>query len=306
VKDRLCIELALMLEQTTAAGEPFENEAQDNRMNADFEQVCISLVERGWKILPKKGSYPINKQGPRYINLVDPRGNRKSIRVMESALWEKLRLVESTRSKKKTPAKKHNAKEEPASNKEPISESIRDNIPHIHAEIAAFTPPAELAPVKEAAPTSETELAPQPFQPAEIPELPPEVATLKVPESTTVEPVPVETKITEEIEKAPRSQEKFAISHPESQNPIFELGLDSLISQLRSETLSPPEIIQRVEDWTKNSKNMIGYMQKLDEPREVPIHVDSGENDALVKELQATLKETEDKLAALIRSAREI
>src|ERR1700730_5014137 len=101
-----------MLEPTSAAGEPFESDGRENnRMNADFEQVCVSLVERGWKILPKKGSYPINKQGPRYINLVDPRGNRKSIRVLDSTLWEKLRLVESTRSKKKNPTKKHAAKE---------------------------------------------------------------------------------------------------------------------------------------------------------------------------------------------------
>src|SRR5690242_18360198 len=120
-----------MLEQTTPTGEPFEGE-ENNRMNADFEQVCISLVERGWKILPKKGSYPINKQGPRYVNLVDPRGNRKSIRVMESALWEKLRLVESTRSKKKNSTKKQAPKEESASEQEPISEIIGENIPHIH------------------------------------------------------------------------------------------------------------------------------------------------------------------------------
>ncbi len=91
-----------MLEPPTPAGEPFAaHEAEENKTTAGFEQVCLTLVERGWKIMPKKGNYPINKQGPRYVNLVDPRGNRKSVRVTDENLWEKLRVVESKRLHKR-------------------------------------------------------------------------------------------------------------------------------------------------------------------------------------------------------------
>ena len=89
-----------MLEPPSPAGEPFEPQEEENKTSTDFESVCISLVERGWKIMPKKGTYPINKKGPRYVNLVDPRGNRKSIRVVDEALWEKLRAAEIRRTQK--------------------------------------------------------------------------------------------------------------------------------------------------------------------------------------------------------------
>ena len=277
-------------------------------MTADFEQVCVSLVERGWKILPKKGSYPINKQGPRYINLVDPRGNRKSIRVLDSTLWEKLRLVESTRSKKKIPSKKHASKEtETISKILPVSENIQEGTANQIAEPALIPSVPEAAVINEKISMApEAELAPQPFQPAEIHELPPEVTRAEIPESSPVGSLPSEAQLTEEIEKNPEPLETFARTRPELQKSIFELGLDSLITTVRTESLSPSEIIQRVEDWARDSKNLIEYDHKLNEPPEIPVKNDTEEKEALVMELQATLKETEDKLAALIRSAREI
>ena len=274
--DRLCIDLELMLEPTSPAGEPFESEGQENnRMTADFEQVCVSLVERGWKILPKKGSYPINKQGPRYINLVDPRGNRKSIRVQDSALWEKLRLVESTRSKKKIPSKKHEQrKQRPFRTMEPVSEKILEGSANQIAEPAADSVCSGVASVinEKTNTAPESELAPQPFQPAEIPELPPEVTKQKFRRVHPLNLYPSETQITEEIEKNPAIAGKLSRELAlNCKNPIFELGLDSLITAVRTETLSPSEIIQRVEDWTSDSKNLIEYMQKLNEPPEIPV-----------------------------------
>src|SRR5579862_8391021 len=123
-----------MLEPPTPAGEPFATvEGEESKTSADFGQVCISLVERGWKIMPKKGTYPINKQGPRYVNLVDPRGNRKSVRVTDENLWEKLRAAESKRSTKKKDAKKASVENEsgPSSNEPEVAKAEEVNQPEV-------------------------------------------------------------------------------------------------------------------------------------------------------------------------------
>ena len=183
------------------------------------------------RILPKKGSYPINKQGPRYINLVDPRGNRKSIRVQDSTLWEKLRLVESTRSKKKIPSKKHASKEtETISKMEPVSENILEGSANQIAEPALIPPVPETSVINEKINTApETELAPQPFQPAEIHELPPEVARPEIPESPPVE----STDLGDTINRGNREKSCLAGNIREnsalnSKNPFSNSGLDSL------------------------------------------------------------------------------
>jgi hypothetical protein len=309
------IDPTLMLEPTTPAGEPFETQGQDeNKSTQDFEEVCTSLVERGWKIMPKKGTYPINKQGPRYINLVDPRGNRKSVRVMDSSLWEKLRVIESTRSRKKNSSKSKKGIDEKQEKSVDDSVDTQTNIPN--QTITSELEPLNVPIIRDSPQINETDFGLIPnessiqSQTNQIQE--PNQLQSKNPESPeniTAESSPPqvsEETIAKVFENSTEALQSFAKSRPALQKSIFELGLDSLIAALQSKTLGPQEIIQKIQDWTDNSKNLIEFVHKWNESRELPINENMSEKDSLIVELQATLKETEDKLAALIHSAREI
>jgi hypothetical protein len=291
----------LMLEPTSPAGEPFGTQGQEeDKSTQNFEEVCVSLVERGWKILPKKGTYPINKQGARYINLVDPRGNRKSIRVVDPALWEKLRTMETSRSKKKGRGKPKekvaDSKPEPENGSNTISNPESEQIPSVLGSSPAKE--TELVTDAIAADLSQTKIVPEPAV---------EKSNFGSTEENVIEETPQAMQPEEKIpEKSPPTLETLARSQPELQKSIFELGLDSLISALQSDSLSPSDIIQKVQEWTDSSKNLIAFVRKSNEPRETLVHENTSEKDSLILELQTTLKETEEKLAALIQAAREI
>ncbi|HYB04100.1 MAG TPA: hypothetical protein VED17_06545 [Nitrososphaerales archaeon] len=310
-----------MLEPPTPAGEPFGPQEEENKTSADFENVCISLVERGWKIMPKKGTYPINKKGPRYVNLVDPRGNRKSIRVIDEALWEKLRAAEIRRTQKRGEEPEAlKAAEFPASQNGELRE-VTENI-LVESEIKSATTevaePVTEAPIVEqqevavAVPVEiVTETASPPEQISVISEekISVEMPTPTVREDTTSIPaLPAESVIKAEIvENPPKEFQSFALSSPGLQKSIFDLGFETLLNVLQKETLSPAEIVSKIQEWSNESKNLLEFVHKsqerVDEPPALP---DTSEKDELISELQSTLKETEDKLAEILKNSREI
>jgi hypothetical protein len=297
-----------MLEPSSPAGEPFETQGQEeNRATLDFEQVCVSLVERGWKILPKKGSYPINKQGPRYVNLVDPRGNRKSIRVVDPALWEKLRIVETTRSKKKKNSKSKSKEEEEVSNQdgENNSEVFTETNPDARPQ-TTLNSISEQSAIKEIA-LPRIEAVPQQSETRDLPPKEPVLENLSV---RTSEPSPQESTPQEvrpkEVEKNLAPVEILPQPQHAFQNSILQLGLESLMKSLQSETLSPSDVLRKIQDWMLTSKNLTEYVEKLNERQKIEVPQHTSEKDQLISELQTMLEETEDRLAALIHSAREI
>jgi hypothetical protein len=297
-----------MLEPSSPAGEPFETQGQEeNRATLDFEQVCVSLVERGWKILPKKGSYPINKQGPRYVNLVDPRGNRKSIRVVDPSLWEKLRLVENTRSKKKNNSKSKNKEEEEVSNQDRENNAVvfSETFSDAHSKTSLNSISEQSAIEEISLPTIEA--IPQLSITSDV--IPAEPALENLARQTS-EPSPQESIAQEErpkeIEKNLAPAEILPQAQPSFQNSILQLGLDSLMKSLQSETLSPSDVLRKIQDWMLTSKNLTEYVEKLNERQKIEVPQHTSEKDQLIMELQTMLKETEDRLAALIHTAREI
>ena len=306
-----------MLEPPTPAGEPFGTQGEDeSKTSADFEKVCISLVERGWKIMPKRGTYPVNKKGaaPRYLNLVDPRGNRKSIRVMDENLWEKLRAAESERSQKKheegSDSKLSEISTELASktdmSPETISQSVESADPLVKDEIAESEQVAKLEPSVEAASSTTISLLQDPPN-TEIVET--RMATeLSIRDSTEAAPQFPETveNKAEIIENPPKEFQNFALSSPGLQKSIFDLGFETLLTALQSETLTPGEIIQKIQEWSMESKNLLEFVHKWQEGQQRPTLPDTSEKDKLISELQYTLKETEEKLAGMLRSLQEI
>jgi hypothetical protein len=312
-----------MLEPSTPAGEPFETpQEEENKTSADFESVCISLVERGWKIMPKKGTYPINKKGPRYVNLVDPRGNRKSVRVTNENLWEKLRAAEMKRTQRKS--------EEPETSKpvevfvaptselkevsivecNPEAEGMVDSIESaaqtsLSAEPQAIAPPVEVP----------AESASAIIQTASIVEekVVSETSVLSVQQETTIPAIPaaippdqLSTKA-EIVENPPKEFESFALSSPGLQKSIFDLGFETLLNVLQKETLSPAEIVSKIQEWSTESRNLLEFVHKWQEKNQQPVALpDTSEKDELISELQRTLKETEDKLAEILESSQEI
>ena len=308
-----------MLEPPTPAGEPFETQQdEENRTSADFESVCVSLVERGWKIMPKKGTYPINKKGPRYVNLVDPRGNRKSVRVTDENLWEKLRVAEAKRTQRKS--------EEPETPKTaevpiaPISE-LKE------ADIGGCNPEAEGKTLVDES-MAQTPLIAEPqviVTPVEVGiENPPAIIQNtsfpeeKVVTETSVSSVKQETIIpaylpeepstkAEIVDNPPKEFQSFALSSPGLQKSIFDLGFETLLSVLQKETLSPAEIISKIQEWSTESRNLLEFVHKSQEISQQPAALpDTSEKDELISELQLTLKETEDKLAEILKSSQEI
>jgi len=312
-----------MLEPPTPAGEPFAAQEVDeaNKTSADFESVCISLVERGWKIMPKKGTYPINKKGPRYINLVDPRGNRKSVRVIDENLWDKLRAAEAQRTARKDENSENSNKVESIS---PIDEIPREQsvisenfsaivetgISNAEVEQISETPLIISQPLVEnvveaTAPTFATEdksiESSGNSEPQEI--------ERQVEEISAIAPQPheVEAKAAEVVENPPREFQNFAFSSPGLQKSIFELGFETLLTALQSETLTPTEIVTKIQEWSMESKNLLEFVHKYQEKTSQRSALpDNSEKEDLITELQSTLKETEDKLAETLKALREM
>jgi len=304
-----------MLEPPTPAGEPFgTHEGDENKTTADFGQVCISLVERGWKIMPKKGTYPINKHGPRYINLVDPRGNRKSVRVTDENLWEKLRAVESKRSRKKDGQKSSEEAENASSSAgsgnnrvEDVNRAQVDPIANGELSTAISTTPNQLLLEKIEAPIvtnppSEISLA------ATVEETVANSLSQDIPESTDIVSQPHESHETkaEIVENPPKEFQNFALTSPRLQKSIFDLGFETLLMALQSESMTPAGIVQKIQEWSMESKNLTEYVHKWQVSQQKPMLPDDSEKDDLIAELQSTLKETEAKLSEMLKSLREI
>jgi hypothetical protein len=118
---------------------------------------------------------------------------------------------------------------------------------------------------------------------------------------------PEETTKAEIVQNPPREFQSFAISSPGLQKSIFDLGFETLLNALQSETLSPAQIISKIQEWSLESKNLLEFVHKWQEkaqPRtELP---DNSEKEELISELQNTLKETEDKLTEILKSSREM
>ncbi|MFI5421030.1 MAG: hypothetical protein ACHQ1H_08700, partial [Nitrososphaerales archaeon] len=109
-----------------------------------------------------------------------------------------------------------------------------------------------------------------------------------------------------EVEKNLAPVEILPQPQPAFQNSILQLGLDSLMKSLQSETLSPSDVLRKIQDWMLTSKNLTEYVEKLNERQKIEVPQHTSEKDQLIVELQTMLKETEDRLASLIHSAREI
>jgi hypothetical protein len=308
-----------MLEPPTPAGEPFGPQEEENKTSNDFESVCISLVERGWKIMPKKGTYPINKKGPRYVNLVDPRGNRKSIRVIDEALWEKLRAAEIRRTQK--------GGEEPEALKvEEFSatqnEELREvtNPTPVECEIKTVanevTEPVTQVPIVEqqevgvpAETVTETVSSAEQIRIMSEEKISVEMSTPSVQDGvTSISALPAESVTKAEIvENPPKEFQSFAFSSPGLQKSIFDLGFETLLNALQKETLSPAEIVSKIQEWSSESKNLLEFVHKSQErTQQPPALPDTSEKDELISELQSTLKETEDKLAEILKTSQEI
>ncbi len=316
-----------MLEPPTPAGEPFGTQDEENRTSSDFETVCVSLVERGWKIMPKKGTYPYNKKGPRYVNLVDPRGNRKSIRVVDEALWEKLRAAETRRTQRKDEAL-DTPKIEEASVAQSEEMKLQEPVP------STLEVPATVADISET--SSQTSTAEE-LQEIVVPlvSVSEVVTPLEVSNEVTVEQISIETSVptiqetapaaiqvetvtapdlaaesvpkAEIVDNPPKEFQSFALSSPGLQKSIFDLGFETLLNVLQKETLSPAEIVSKIQEWSLGSKNLLEFVHKSLEKSEQPLALpDTTEKDELITELQSTLKETEDKLAEIMKSSREI
>ena len=310
-----------MLEPPTPAGEPFAAQEVDENNNgktsADFESVCISLVERGWKIMPKKGTYPINKKGPRYINLVDPRGNRKSVRVIDENLWEKLRAAEARRTGKnveeiespKTSEFDSSENVVQSSTAETSGQPMVESTPMSSFEsVNNCTSTPESQSMTETIPVITTDSSQVPTEPAVLADVSP--VEMAVVHGTEIEPHPVEepAQKAEIVQNPPREIQNFALSSPGLQKSIFDLGFETLLNTLQSETLSPGEIISKIQEWSLESKNLLEFVHKSQEKTARPQTAlpDTSEKDQLIAELQSTLKEVEDKLAETIKSLNEM
>jgi len=314
-----------MLEPPTPAGEPFGTQEEENKTSNDFESVCVSLVERGWKIMPKKGTYPINKKGPRYVNLVDPRGNRKSIRVIDEALWEKLREAELRRTQKREePSEAPKEQEIPLLQNEEVRQiestpaptefktftvelsepSVETPVEEQPQEVVVpvVTIPAAENPVEQVAVISEETISTESPAPL-IQEVSP-IAEEVIPAVT----LPAETVAKAEIvENPPKEFQTFAYTSPGLQKSIFDLGFETLLNALQKETLSPTEIVSKIQEWSLESKNLLEFVHKsLEKMEQPPALPDTTEKDELISELQTTLRETEDKLFEIMKSSREI
>jgi hypothetical protein len=312
-----------MLEPPTPAGEPFGTQEEENKTSNDFESVCVSLVERGWKIMPKKGTYPINKKGPRYVNLVDPRGNRKSIRVIDEALWEKLREAELRRTQKREdPSEAPKELENPLPQNDEVREIESTPTP---SEFKTFT--VELAEPSIQTPVEEQSQVVVPMVTIPVAETPVEqVAVISEETISTDSPalpiqevspiqeeappasLPTETVTKAEIiENPPKEFQTFAYTSPGLQKSIFDLGFETLLNVLQKETLSPAEIVSKIQEWSLESKNLLEFVHKsLEKMEQPPALPDTTEKDELISELQSTLRETEDKLFEIMKSSREI
>lgn len=291
-----------MLEPPTPAGEPFgAQEEEESKVAADFETVCISLVERGWKIMPKKGTYPINKKGPRYVNLVDPRGNRKSVRVIDETLWGKLREAEARRTRKingdqeeavsssapETEAKIVSDEQVPIQIEESQSLTVQESPPDLG--VNQTIEEISIQPTEEEMDTSQQEI--QPIQGRH------EIV------SQCLEPAAK----AEIVENPPKEFQSFALASPGLQKSIFDLGFETLLTTLQKETLSPAEIVSKIQEWSLESKNLLEFVHKWQEKNEQRSALpDTSEKDELISELQETLKETEDRLAETLRSLRQM
>jgi len=314
-----------MLEPPTPAGEPFGTQEEENKTSNDFESVCVSLVERGWKIMPKKGTYPINKKGPRYVNLVDPRGNRKSIRVIDEALWEKLREAELRRTQKREePSEAPKELEISSPQNEYLRQiestpaptefktftvelsepTVRASVEEQSHEVAVpvATIPVAETPVEQVAIVSEETISTEPAAPSIQ-----EVSSIH--EEVPLAPsLPAETVAKAEIiENPPKEFQTFAYTSPGLQKSIFDLGFETLLNVLQKETLSPAEIVSKIQEWSLESKNLLEFVHKsLEKMEQPPALLDTTEKDELISELQSTLRETEDKLFEIMKSSREI
>jgi hypothetical protein len=306
-----------MLEPPTPAGEPFGPQEEENKTSNDFESVCISLVERGWRIMPKKGTYPINKKGPRYVNLVDPRGNRKSIRVVDETLWEKLRAAEIRRTQKGGEEPETLKVEEfpPTQNVElreaTESTPVECEVKSATIEIAESVTQAPIVERQEIAVPAEA--VTEPVSPVEqISPISEEKISVEMPtpsvqeEVTSMSALPEPVTKAEIVENPPREFQSFAFSSPGLQKSIFDLGFETLLNVLQKETLSPSEIVSKIQEWSNESKNLLEFVHKSQEIQQPPALPDTSEKDELISELQSTLKETEDKLAEILKSSQEI
>jgi len=305
-----------MLEPPTPAGEPFATrEGEESKPRADFGQVCISLVERGWKIMPKKGTYPINKQGPRYVNLVDPRGNRKSVRVTDENLWEKLRVAESKRLHKRENHKSSKETESAPPNREPDCSKPDEMVQTQVAPIANSEVSPSISLVSYQPSLEQTSLVPSFTNPPSEIEL--SAITKEPVVQAPIQNIPDSTEITSQtqeshetkaeiVQNPPIEFQNFALTSPGLQKSIFDLGFETLLVALQSESITPAGIVQKIQEWSMESKNLIEYVHRWQESQQKPMLPDASEKDDLIAELQSTLKETEGKLSEMLKSLREI
>ncbi len=262
--------------------------------------------------MPKKGTYPINKKGPRYVNLVDPRGNRKSVRVIDETLWGKLREAEARRTRK-------------------INGEQEESVPQSAPEMESKLPSVEQIPIQKleespAIADRESPLNLNVNQTAEGISIASEALVVPERSATPEEAVTMESEIqsiqemreivsqsqepatrAEIVENPPREFQSFALSSPGLQKSIFDLGFETLLTALQKETLSPSEIVSKIQEWSLESKNLLEFVHKWQEKEEPRSALpDTTEKDELISELQETLKETEDKLTETLKSLRQM
>ena len=77
----------------------------------------------------------------------------------------------------------------------------------------------------------------------------------------------------------PKEFQNLALTSPELQKSIFDLGFETLLTALQSESITPAEIVQKIQDWSMESKNLIEYVHKWQESKQKPMLPDTSEKD---------------------------
>jgi len=292
-----------MLEPPAPAVSAFQTE-QEAAQIQDFEQVCISLVERGWKIMPKKGTYPLNKSGPRYVNLVDPRGNRKTIHVFDEKLWEKLRDLALERKliannkEGKGRQRKEKLLNSDSTQPDPVAGQVE---PISQTEIESQKGPESVRSEETGKIRSNQVLENN----SEINENP------KISSVSNSQPIP--SKIDEESQKDQAIEESLIDSDVKTliesnqilQQSVYELGLEILLDSLDSIALTSEEIRRNASLWADSPKMLSDFVRQ--NHRSVSSQIsEATEKEVEIESLRSNLKNAQTELVEIKRRVREL
>ena len=102
-----------------------------------------------------------------------------------------------------------------------------------------------------------------------------------VPESTDIVPQSQQSHETkaEIAANPPKEFQNIALTSPGLQKSIFDLGFETLMKALQSDSITPAEIVQKIQEWSMESKNLIEYVHKWQESQQKPMLPDKSEKD---------------------------